>query len=305
MKKFAPEGILINSEKNKAYLASIDGLKMAMNQNITLEAYATLCDSKHNLKIDIKNVNAICPREEIAFGIKEGTTREIAVISRVGRPISFKITSIDEETFPPTVKVSRVLAQSEVKREYFDNLTAGDILKARVTHLETFGAFVDIGAGFISLVGIENISVSRINHPKDRFFIGQDIFVVVTEILDDKINLSHKELLGTWKENAEKLMINSTVTGIVRSIEPYGIFVELSPNLSGLAEYKEGLAISDCVSVHIKSINEEKMKIKLNIIGKLPHIDSNTFEYFITEGRIDEFLYSPKNCFSKIICRKF
>ena len=304
MKKFYPEGILINSEKNKAYLSSLEGLKKAFYGDITLEAVAKRCDSEHNLIIDIPFANAYIKHDDVAIGVKEGKLREIAIISRVGRPISFKIVQIIENNDIPTVILSRVLAQTEAKEQYLNDLQSGDIIGAKVTHLEPFGAFVDIACGIISLIGIENISVSRINHPSDRFTVGQDVFAIISDNSTDKINLTHKELLGTWEENAEKLTINETVTGTIRSIEHYGVFIELFPNLSGLAEYKEGLLIGDTVSVHIKSINIEKMKIKLNIIGKVPSIVPE-INYFITKGEMTTFRYSPECCKTKTIIREF
>ncbi|MFQ9410391.1 MAG: hypothetical protein ACLR1T_04200 [Evtepia gabavorous] len=46
-----------------------------------------------------------------------------------------------------------------------------------MTHLEGFGAFVDVGCGVVSLIGIENCSVSRISHPARRFTVGQEICI--------------------------------------------------------------------------------------------------------------------------------
>lgn len=299
--KFYPEGILINSEKNQAYINSVEGLKQAKAQNITLEANVMICDSNQNLKLDIPNFETIMLKNDVAVGIKEGKVRDIAIISRVGLPVSFKILEIDEEN--EKIYVSRRLAQEEVYEKF--DLQTGDIIKGRITHLEGFGAFVDIGCGVISLIGIENISVSRITHPSDRFTVFQDIFAVVLEIDGDKINLSHKELLGTWKENADLLSINDTITGKVRSIEPYGMFIELAPNLSGLAEFKEDYSVGDAVSVHIKSINEEKMKIKLNLIGRANNDTRMKIKYFLTEGNIKTFKYSPDSCITKNIVRNF
>lgn len=305
MKKFYPEGILINSEKNKSYLQDIDSLKLAFSRNITLEAIALRCDSSHNLIIDIPFANAYIKRFDVAIGLNDGELRDIAIISRVGHPVCFKIVEIIENAGQkPTIILSRVLAQKEAYKNYLDTLVSGDVVPAKITHLEPFGAFVDIGCGIISLIGIENISVSRINHPSDRFCIGQNIFAIICGKSDGKINLTHKELLGTWSENAEKLNIGETVTGIIRSIEPYGVFVEIFPNLSGLAEIKEDFSVGDCVSVHIKSINSEKMKIKLNIINKVDLFPS-ALEYFIKDGNIDIFNYSPINCKIKNISRHF
>ena len=69
--------------------------------------------------------------------------------------------------------------------------------------------------------------------------------------------------MGTWEENAEMFHSGETVNGVVRSIEPYGIFIELSPNLAGLAEPKPDVYVGQIASVYIKSINPDKMKIKL------------------------------------------
>ena len=84
---------------------------------------------------------------------------------------------------------------------------------------------VDIGCGIISFLPIDTISVSRISHPRERFYIGMDIRVIVKNLEENRINLTHKELLGTWQENADWFSIGETVGGVVRSIEDYGIFV--------------------------------------------------------------------------------
>ena len=137
------------------------------------------------------------------------------------------------------------------------------------------------------------ISVSRITHPKDRFSVGQNIHVVVKSVDNGRICLSHKELLGTWQENASLFETGETVTGIVRSIEEYGIFVELTPNLAGLAELREDVHVNDCASVYIKAINPEKMKIKLIIVNTSSETyRDNELKYFLTSGHIDRWRYS-------------
>ncbi len=297
MKKFFPEGKLSENQ----YLSSIEGLKKALEENVTLEAQVILCDNSQNLKVDIPNVDAIILRDETAMDIEK--VRDIAIISKVGLKVCFKVIEIDEST--KTVYLSRKKAQLECYEKYIKNLQVGEVVQGRITHIEGFGVFVDLGCGIISFIGIENISVSRINHPSDRFVQGQDIFAVIIEKSDKKITLSHKELLGTWKENTELVEVDTTMTGIVRSVESYGIFIELFPNLSGLAEVKEDISVSDTVSVHIKSINEEKMKIKLNIIRKVPKIKKRDFKYFITDGRMKNFKYSPNACKNKPIFREF
>ena len=146
------------------------------------------------------------------------------------------------------------------------SLRPGDIVPARITRLETFGAFCDIGCGLPALLPIASISVSRISHPSDRLLPGMDIFAVVSSLEDDRVCLSQRELLGTWMENAALFSQGETVAGIVRSVEDYGIFVELTPNLAGLAEPRDGVKVGQHAGVYIKSILPEKMKLKLILI---------------------------------------
>ena len=148
---------------------------------------------------------------------------------------------------------------------------------------------------------IDTISVSRIEHPRERFTVGMDIKAIIKSIENGRISLSHKELLGTWEENAANFSPGETVSGIVRSVENYGAFVELSPNLAGLAECKEGVKAGQQASVYIKSIIPEKMKIKLIIIDTFDYkYNPQKPQYYFTENHIDKFIYSPDNCTKRV-----
>ena len=187
-------------------------------------------------------------------------------------------------------------------KNYISKLVCGDIINARVTHLEPFGAFVDIGCGIPSLIPIDLISVSRISHPSDRFVTGQSIKAAVKTIDSGKITLTHKELLGTWQENADMYSMGETVTGIVRSVEDYGIFVELAPNLAGLAEVRDGVEAGNMVSVYIKAIIPEKMKIKLIIVDSFTAEKKKPlpYKYFNDSGHIDSWIYSTESCLKNV-----
>ena len=83
-----------------------------------------------------------------------------------------------------------------------------------------------------------------------------------------KVILSYKETLGTWEENASKFKTGSTVIGKVRETEKNknGIFIELAPNLVGMAEYKDGLTYGENINVYIKKIDYDRKKVKLLIV---------------------------------------
>ncbi len=306
MNKYCPEGELFMTPDNQSCIKSIFSLQEAMLQGKILEARVLICDNDHDLRIDLPCAKGIIPREEGALGIAEGTTKDIALITKVNKPVCFKVKQIlKDESGGFTAILSRREVQQECMENFISALTPGDVIPAKVTHLEQFGAFVDIGCGIPSLIPIDAISVSRISHPSDRFQTGQDIFVVIKDISGGRVWLSHKELLGTWEENASRFNYGETVSGIIRSVEDYGIFVELAPNLAGLAEPKEGAAVGQHASVYIKALIPEKMKVKLIIVDVFSgsHIHRPP-EYFITEGHISHWRYSSELS-SKVIESRF
>lgn len=302
MVRYLPEGYLIHTAENKFYLSSPENLYRAMIEGVFLEARVSFCDCQHNLHIDFGFMHGIIPREECALGISDGSVRDIAIIARVNKPVRFVVESINDGADKKIAILSRKNVQEIYTENYLSNLIPGDIIDAKITHMENFGAFCDIGCGINALLPIDSISVSRIPHPSVRFSVGDDIKVVI-KAFDDlgRATLSHKELLGTWEENAEKFSPGETVSGIIRSIEPYGIFVELTPNLSGLAEYTSTVTEGQQAGIFIKSIIPEKMKLKLIIVDSFDaQYPRESPRYFIKGNHIDYFRYSPENC-NKII----
>ncbi len=295
---YLPEGQLLFTEANRTYTSSLKMLECAMRRGRILEGIVTLCDSADmSLTVDLGFAKGIIPKEEAVFSPDGG--KDIAVITRVGKAVCFKVTGIGDGV----VYLSRRAAQEECMENYVSSLSPGDVIPAAVTHLDPFGAFVDIGCGIVSLICIDCISVSRIFHPSDRLTVGERIFAAVKSVERDtgRIYMTLRELLGTWEENAAQFSAGSTVAGIVRSVEDYGIFVELAPNLAGLAEKSDGVFPGDICSVYIKSIIPGRMKIKLVIIDSRPAVKSAPppLRYFTDCGRvfhIDRWRYSPEGC---------
>ncbi len=272
----------------------------------TYEGMAVKCDPSLNLWVDFCGVKCMMPKDEVCMLFPGESLKDIAIISRVGKTVCFKIIGTVKDPCGSDIPLlSRRLAQTECLENYIKTLSAGDVIDAKITHMEQFGAFCDIGCGIVALLSVDCISVSRISHPSDRFDVGERIKVIVRSRSDDgRIYLTHKELLGTWEENAAMFSQGQTVAGTVRSVESYGIFVELSPNLAGLAEPRDGVFPSQSAAVYIKSIIPERMKIKLVLIdtknepspkGKLEYLgDIHTREH------IERWQYSP-DCSAKII----
>lgn len=165
-------------------------------------------------------------------------------------------------------KESRTINNNQ-NEDFYKKLHKGMIVKGKVKAIKPYGAFVEIQKGIIGLLHIEDISVSRIKSPEDILKVGNIIVTKVKSYDKDtgRITLNYKALQGTWEENVKQFKEKMVTKGIVRNKEKFGIFIELKPNLVGLAENKRNsVSYGDEVNVLIKKISPETKKIKLVIL---------------------------------------
>ena len=227
------------------------------------------CDKNYNLHIKLDSgLEGIIPRKEVeAFNVEEnGLPKTNLCVGKVHKYVQFKIKEKDGDNYI----FSRKDVQKEVLNSVKTDLQEGQVVNGIVKNSTPYGAFVDIGGGIVGLVHIEDISVARIKTPYERFKIGQKIKIMIKSI-DRKTNrviLSYKETLGTWEENVKEFEEGMIVSGIAREKEKNknGIFIELKPNLVGLADYKDNIEYGEDVRLKIKKIIPDKKKIKLTIL---------------------------------------
>ncbi len=263
--KFIPEGWV-----DKPHVFSLEELNIASINGNIMQAKVTKCDSNYNLYLNLgNNITGIIPREEVeAINVDEtGFPKPNICTSKIDKFVQFKV---KDTTKKDIIILSRKAVGYEAIKWMKNDLTEGMIVYGIVKNIRPYGAFVEIGGGIVGLVHIEDISVARIKSPHERFKIGQKIKIVVKSI-DRKTNrviLSYKEMYGTWEDNIRDFKEGMTVTGIARETEKRknGIFIELKPNLIGLADYKENIEYGNNVNVYIKRIIPEKRKIKLIIV---------------------------------------
>ncbi|MBQ7171789.1 MAG: 30S ribosomal protein S1 [Clostridia bacterium] len=306
MNEYLPEGTLCDTKENRAALASAETLRAAMRAGRILEAPVLSADSALTAELALgEGAVGVMPVGESVLLQPGEKFKEIAVIGRVGKPAVFRVLG---ELSPAGGKarflVSRRAAQLACKEAYLDRLRPGDVIDCAATHLEQYGAFCDVGCGCFALLPVDCLSVSRIPHPSERLAVGETVRAAL-KYRDrfGRLFLTRRELCGTWEENAAFFSVGQTVTGTVRSAEPYGIFVELAPNLAGLAEPTEGIRPGDAVSVYIKSMLPEKMKIKLVIIGtcRREAVRASAPRFPIEdEAHIERWIYSPPGCARRI-----
>ncbi len=259
--RFVPEGW--NEEIENLNLQKIQKYQQ---ENKTIQGIVKSCDEKYNLHIELgNNIEGIIPRSEVENS-QDGLPDERLCTGKVHKYVQFKIENIENAN---TVFLSRKSVQQETLQYIKKDMQVGENVTGIVKNIRPYGAFIEIGGGVVGLAHIEDLSVARIKTPYERLKIGQKVNVVVKCIdrYTGKVSLSYKETLGTWEENIKNFTSGMKVRGIIRETEKNknGIFIELTPNLVGMAEYEEGYQYGQKVDVYIKKIDKEKKKVKLLI----------------------------------------
>ncbi|MBO5388906.1 MAG: 30S ribosomal protein S1 [Lachnospiraceae bacterium] len=291
---------------------SFNFLHKAIENKSVLEAKVDSCTEDNTLILNLgKNIIGKIPLEELEYHEDNRDIKPVAAVSKVGKHVKFvPVQIIDKVDGKYIVLCSRKESQKNCYENYIKKLIPGDIIDARVCKIMSYGIFCDIGCGIIALLPTNNISVTHIIDPENLLRYVRRMKVVVKEIDENyRVQLSHKELLGTWAEEIQQFNVGDVVQGTVLSREDYGTFVRLSQNLSGLAENPEfDVKYGDEVAVKITVIKHDNMKVKLLILNKID-TDENSedafikFRYNIDSGHINEWKYSTPNAKKQIISK--
>lgn len=256
------------SKKIKYTLEQLEQIKKSQQ---VLDIYVTEIDESLNmLGVVGSNIKAVIPREESSSIVgDDGLVEEKHIINKKGKILHVCIKDIIKNNDEVELVVSKKILELKVRKWMYMHLKPDMKLKGVVISTNEYAAFVDVGGGVTGILKLENISDILIKNASDILHIGQRINVVVKKYDKDtgRIELSYKELLGTFEQNISRFKEGDIVDGIVRNRIKSGIFVEIAPNVVGLAEHVNGIEYGQKVLVSIRRIIPEKKKVKLIIIG--------------------------------------
>lgn len=278
---------------NSSRIYTVADIKKAIDNGAIMEAIVDSCDNNLALNLSIgNNITGKIDFKDLEYRLDGKDVKSITAMSKVGRHVKFIPTEIEGNDISGyRVTCSRKLAQKECYTHYLSKLIPGTVVDVRVIATKPFGVFCDVGCGVIALLPTNLISVTHIDDPTSLFKDTPNIKAIIKNVQSDgKVQLSHRELLGTWDQEANKLSVGSTVCGTVISIEPYGVFVRVTQNISGLAAAnhpdEDGIELKpgDVVSVKIRSMNQKPGKsrrVKLSIVEKVDGAAENLkFKYY-------------------------
>ncbi len=173
--------------------------------------------------------------------------------------------------------------KEEARKNLWEKIEVGQVIKGTVKRLADFGVFVDIG-GIDGLIHISELSWNRIKHPSEVVKEGQEVEVTVLDINreKEKVSLGYKKTVDDpWQSGIKNYGTGKIVKGKVVNLMPFGAFVEIEPGLTGLVHIsqisdkrinkpQEVLSLGQEVEAKITEIDMEKKKISMSIKEALP-----------------------------------
>lgn len=192
----------------------------------------------------------------------------------IGHHIPVKVLNADEEE--DKLIFSEKAAWEEQQESRLSKIKIGDTVEGKVTGIVDFGVFVEFEEGLEGLIHISELAWQRIDHPSQVMKVGEMVKAEIIEIDGSKISLSRKRLLkDPWANVNEKYNVGDIVKGTVLKANPFGLFVELDPDIHGLAHVSElsnkkvdPLTFAkqgDTVEFKVISIEPQKHRLGLSI----------------------------------------
>jgi len=196
----------------------------------------------------------------------------------VGEEIDVEVIEINSKTHKLRVSLKRLLPKPF--DEFLKNYNEGQVVTGVITSLTDFGAFVRI-AGVEGLLHNQDISWDKNTKAKEVLTSGDEIEVKIAKINseDQKISLNRKTLLESPIDKfALTHKVNSVVTGTIRDIKDFGVFISLEDGVDALIRdedltplVKEELEAGQEIEAAIANIDTKRDRIRLSV-KKLDYI---------------------------------
>ena len=232
--------------------------------------------------------------------------------SLVGRELEFKVVKLNPKEKSGVLSRRALMeeARSKELEHLFNTLKEGDIVKGMVTRIEDYGAFVNIGA-IDGLLHKDNISYSRINHPKEKLKKDDELEVIVLSIdkENSKVSLGLKQKYqDPWVNIRDKYPVGHRLEAKVMKTVDFGAFIELEEGVEGLLHIsdltwegkpksvEEYVGVGERMWVQVIELNPEERRIKLGLkqLGMRPELKymENHGKGDIVEGIVKKIIKS-------------
>ncbi|HNZ26012.1 MAG TPA: S1 RNA-binding domain-containing protein [Spirochaetota bacterium] len=225
--------------------------------------------------VDVGGIEALLHIRDISWSRIE----KVGDVLKVGDKIKVMILKVNRTTG----KVSVGLKQTEESPwdKFVEKYKVGDVIVGSVVSMTTYGAFVNIIDGLEGLLHISDMSWTKnIKNPQELLEKGQKVEVKIINIDEEnrRVNLSLKHLLeNPWDKAAQKYKVGTKVSGVVKNIVSFGLFVELEEGIDALLHIEDIswtepvknlhdlYKISDVIEGVVIQCDADKNKIKIGV----------------------------------------
>ncbi|MEI6379148.1 MAG: S1 RNA-binding domain-containing protein [Candidatus Falkowbacteria bacterium] len=158
--------------------------------------------------------------------------------SLIGKELDVQIITLDKKE--EKLVVSEKNAWQERQKDVLSQYKIGDVIEGTITAVTNFGVFLAFGNNLEGLVHISELAWQRIEDPSDLYKVGETLKAEIISINGSKIFLSAKKLANDpWANIQEKYKVGEAHKGTIVKINPFGLFVELEPDIHGLAHISQ------------------------------------------------------------------
>jgi small subunit ribosomal protein S1 len=285
-----PDGLWILSRRELQALAAWD----AVEKGSRVEAKVT-GQNTGGLELKVGPNPAFMPASQV------GLAREENLAQYIGKTLEVMVIEVDPERRRMLVSRRALLeaARDAAREQSMGAIAVGKVLRGRITRIEKFGAFVDIGGGVEGLLHVSNLSRGHVADPNDVVKKGQELEVLVLKIEEGgkRIGLGTKQLeADPWQSLGGKYQLDQVVPGKVVRLTEFGAFVEIEPGIDGLLHVsamakervrkpQDVLKVGQEIAVRIAAIDAARQRLSLSrldprgaLIGSEDSVDSGVID---------------------------
>ncbi len=263
-----------SSGKDTARDAAVVALDDAYKRGIPVEGKISDVN-KGGFEVQVMGQKAFCPISQIDKVYCENPNEHL------NQTYTFEIIRFEESGRNIVVSRRKYLEKEAEKRakEIWNEIQEEKVYDGRVTSIQNFGVFVDIG-GVEGLLHISEASYDRGVDVTKAYNVGQTLKVSVKHVDWDKRKISFTVkpfLTDPWTAAVSKLSQGGEFQGKVVRMKTFGAFIELFPGVDGMVHVsrlgtdkrhqhpKEVLNLDDIVTVRVMEIDEQNKRISLTM----------------------------------------
>jgi small subunit ribosomal protein S1 len=225
--------------------------------------------------IDLGGIDGLLHVTDMSWG----RVNHPSELFHVGDEIKVKVLKFDQENERVSLGLKQIQPDPWIDASM--RYPIGKRIQGKVVSLAEYGAFLELEPGIEGLIHVSEMSwTKRIKHPSKVVNVGDDVEAVVLDVdeRDRKISLGMKQIEpNPWSVIEEKYPVGTNVSGAVRNVTNFGVFVGLEEGIDGLVHVSdiswteqikhpsEKFNKGDMVEAVVLKIDKENEKFSLGI----------------------------------------